>query len=82
MDKTDSVGAVINAVLMFLTMTALLFYAAYMVIRLARRSLALHQSAATLLYSDLSSLTGGDSFTCNSEPTRITILSTSILCTC
>lgn len=48
----DSVGAVINAVLMFLTMTALLFFAAYRVIRLARQSIARHQSAAYILYSD------------------------------
>jgi len=48
----DSAGAMINAVLMFLTMTALLFYAAYRVIRLARRSISLHQSAAYILYSD------------------------------
>jgi Transient receptor potential (TRP) ion channel len=48
----DSVGAVINAILMFLTLSALLFYAAYRVIRLARRSISLHQSAAYILYSD------------------------------
>jgi len=50
--ERDSIGAIINAVLMFLTMTALLFYAAYRVIRLARRSISLHQSAAYILYSD------------------------------
>jgi len=48
----DSIGAVINAILMLLTMSALLFYAAYRVIRLARRSISLHQSAASILYSD------------------------------
>ena len=48
----DSIGAVINAILMFLTMTVLLFYAAYRVIRLARRSISLHQTPASILYSD------------------------------
>jgi hypothetical protein len=50
--KRDSAGAVLNAILMFLTMSALLFYASYRVIRLARRSISLHQSAAYILYSD------------------------------
>ena len=50
--KRDSTGAVVNAIFMFLTMTALLFFASYRVIRLARRSIALHQSAAYILYSD------------------------------
>jgi Transient receptor potential (TRP) ion channel len=50
--KHDSVGAVVNAVIMFLTISALLFYASYRVIRLARRSISLHQSAAYILYSD------------------------------
>ena len=50
--KRDSIGAVFNAVLMFLTLTALLFYASYRVISLARRSISLHQSAAYILYSD------------------------------
>jgi Transient receptor potential (TRP) ion channel len=50
--QRDSIGAVVNAVLMFLTMTALLFFASYRVIRLARRSISLHQSAAYILYSD------------------------------
>src|SRR5271163_4000192 len=54
--ERDSIGAIINAVLMFLTMTALLFYASYRVIRLARRSIALHQSAAYILYSDAQQL--------------------------
>jgi hypothetical protein len=48
----DSVGAVVNAILIFVTLTALLYYAAYRVIRLARRSISLHQSAAYILYSD------------------------------
>jgi Transient receptor potential (TRP) ion channel len=48
----DSIGAVVNAVLIFVTLTALLYYAAYRVIRLARRSISLHQSAAYILYSD------------------------------
>ena len=50
--KRDSVGAVFNAILMFLTLSILLFYASYRVIRLARRSISLHQSAAYILYSD------------------------------
>ncbi len=50
--KRDSIGAVVNAILMFLTMSVLLFYASYRVIRLARRSISLHQSAAYILYSD------------------------------
>ena len=52
----DSIGAVVNAVIMFLTMTVLLFYASYRVIRLARRSISLHQSAAYILYSDAQQL--------------------------
>jgi hypothetical protein len=48
----DSIGAVVNAILIFVTLTALLYYAAYRVIRLARRSISLHQSAAYILYSD------------------------------
>ena len=54
--KRDSVGAVINAILMFLTMTVLLFYASYRVIRLARRSISLHQTPAYILYSDVQQL--------------------------
>lgn len=54
--KRDSVGAVLNAILMFFTMSALLFYASYRVIRLARRSISLHQSAAYILYSDAAQL--------------------------
>jgi len=54
--KRDSIGAVVNAILMFLTMSILLFYASYRVIRLARRSISLHQSAAYILYSDAAQL--------------------------
>ena len=54
--KRDSIGAVVNAILMFLTLTGLLFYASYRVIRLARRSISLHQSAAYILYSDAQQL--------------------------
>lgn len=54
--KRDSVGAVFNAVIMFLTLSVLLFYASYRVIRLARRSISLHQSAAYILYSDAQQL--------------------------
>jgi Transient receptor potential (TRP) ion channel len=54
--KRDSAGAVANAIIMFLTMSILLFYASYRVIRLARRSISLHQSAAYILYSDIQQL--------------------------
>jgi Transient receptor potential (TRP) ion channel len=54
--QRDSIGATVNAILMFLTMTALLFFASYRVIRLARRSISLHQSAAYILYSDTEQL--------------------------
>jgi hypothetical protein len=50
--QRDSIGAMVNAVLVFLTMTVLLFFASYRVIRLARRSISLHQNAAYILYSD------------------------------
>lgn len=47
-----SAGCVALAIVLWLVLTALLGYAAFRVIRLARRSLALHQNAAYILFSD------------------------------
>ena len=50
--QRDSIGAVVNAIVMFLVLTVCLGFAAYRVIRLARRSMALHKNPAYILYSD------------------------------
>ncbi|BFZ57484.1 Putative flavin carrier protein 3 [Savitreella phatthalungensis] len=48
----DSVGCVVLAIVLLLFNTVLIGYAAFRVIRLARRSLQLHQNAAYILFSD------------------------------
>ncbi|BFZ65304.1 Putative flavin carrier protein 3 [Saitoella coloradoensis] len=52
----DSAAVVVLAVVTFLVMLALLAYAAWHVIRIAKRSIALHNSPAYILYSDPSQL--------------------------
>lgn len=48
----DSAGCVVLAIELLILTTALLGYAAFRVVRLARRSLQLHRNAAYILFSD------------------------------
>lgn len=50
--RRDSVAEVILAVLMLLSMTAILVWAAFNVLRLAKRSVTMHQNPAYILYSN------------------------------
>ncbi|PCG90373.1 TRP-like family [Penicillium occitanis (nom. inval.)] len=50
--RRDSVAEVILAILMLLSMTAILLWAAFNVLRLAKRSVAMHQNPAYILYSN------------------------------
>lgn len=50
--ERHSAGCVVLAIVVWLTLTGLLGYAAFRVIRLARRSLDLHKNAAYILFSD------------------------------
>lgn len=50
--ERHSAGCVVLAIVVWLTLTGLLGYAALRVVRLARRSLDLHQNAAYILFSD------------------------------
>ncbi|ODQ54646.1 TRP-domain-containing protein [Saitoella complicata NRRL Y-17804] len=52
----DSAAVVVLAVITFLVMFALLAYAAWHVIRIAKRSIVMHNSPAYILYSDPSQL--------------------------
>ncbi|KAL2015013.1 hypothetical protein VTK56DRAFT_6529 [Thermocarpiscus australiensis] len=54
--QNDSAAAVVLAVFFFFGMLATLSYAAYRVIRIARRSVALHRNPAYILFSDLRAL--------------------------
>ncbi|KAK4458570.1 putative flavin carrier protein [Cladorrhinum samala] len=54
--QIDSPGAVVLAVFFFFGLLATLSWAAYKVIRLARRSLVLHKNPAYILFSDPSTL--------------------------
>lgn len=54
--QTDSSGAIVMAVFFFFGMLLTLSYAAYRVIRMARRSLALHRNPAYILFSDIQAL--------------------------
>ncbi|KAL2009916.1 hypothetical protein VTN00DRAFT_5723 [Thermoascus crustaceus] len=50
--QRDSVAEIILAIVMFLSMTAALGWAALKVIRLAKRSVTMHKNPAYILYSD------------------------------
>ena len=50
--RRDSVAEVILAILMLLSMTAILLWAAFNVHRLAKRSVTMHQNPAYILYSN------------------------------
>ncbi|KAH8703077.1 putative flavin carrier protein 2 precursor [Talaromyces proteolyticus] len=50
--RRDSVAEAILAVLMILSMTVILFWAAFRVLRLAQRSISMHQNPAYILYSN------------------------------
>ena len=52
----DSAAEVVLAVFYFVSMTAALFWAAFKVIRIAKRSVALHKNPAYILYSDPTAL--------------------------
>lgn len=54
--QKDSPGAVVMAVFFFFSMLFSLSYAAYRIIRMARRSVALHRNPAYILYSDAEAL--------------------------
>ncbi|KAL2257484.1 hypothetical protein VTK26DRAFT_122 [Humicola hyalothermophila] len=54
--QTDSAGAIVLAVFFFFGMLFALSYAAYRVIRMARRSLVLHRNPAYILFSDIQAL--------------------------
>lgn len=48
----DSSGAIVLAVFFFITMTGVLGWGAFKVLKLAQRSVALHKNPAYILYSD------------------------------
>lgn len=50
--QRSSAGCVVLAIAMWIVLTGLLGYAAFRVVRLARRSLELHKNAAYILFSD------------------------------
>lgn len=50
--RRDSVAEVILAILMLLSMTGILLWAAFNVLRLAKRSVTMHQNPAYILYSN------------------------------
>lgn len=52
----DSRGAITLAVFFFLSMTGILAWASFKVIRIAQRSVTLHKNAAYILYSDPAAL--------------------------
>lgn len=54
--QNDSAGAMVLAVFFFFGTLATLCYASYRVIRIARRSVALHQNPAYILFSDAHAL--------------------------
>lgn len=54
--ERDSSGAVTLAVFFFFSMTAILGWASFKVIRIAQRSVSLHKNPAYILYSDPASL--------------------------
>lgn len=50
--RRDSVAEVILAIVMIVSMTIILFWAAFRVVRLAKRSISMHRNPAYILYSN------------------------------
>ncbi|QKX59583.1 uncharacterized protein TRUGW13939_06720 [Talaromyces rugulosus] len=50
--RRDSVAEIILAIVMIVSMTVILFWAAFRVVRLAKRSLTMHRNPAYILYSN------------------------------